>query len=157
MGGMASSATQSAPPTDTARGLPMATGFGGGSMTPQAAPPPQNPIGIGPPADMVRPTQPVPPVVQQMMQRQMPQFNPYNTGLQSLFSRFMAPQPMMRAPMQMPIYRPPALAYRPNLAAAQQNLSRVKPGVYKSDLDTARARIAELEARLAPPDGGSGG
>jgi hypothetical protein len=28
----------------------------------------------------------------------------------------------------------------------QQNLTRVQPSVYKTDLDAARARIAELEA-----------
>jgi hypothetical protein len=106
--------------------------------------------GMGPPADMVRPAQPVSPVVQQMMQRQMPQFNPYNTGLQSLFNRFMMPQPMMRGPVQMPMYRSPALSYRPNIQQVQQNLGRVKPSVYKSELDTARARIAELEAAQQP-------
>jgi len=107
--------------------------------------------GMGPPADMVRPAQPVSPVVQQMMQRQMPQFNPYNTGLQSLFNRFMMPQPMMRSPMPMPQYGRPGmmnpLAYRPNIQQVQQNLGRVKPSVYKSELDAARARIAELEGQ----------
>jgi hypothetical protein len=191
MGGMASSVNQAvdtartsssgifggaagAPPTDTARGLPMADGFGGGSMTPQAAPPPQNPIGIGPPADMVRPApQQISPVVQQMMMRQqqpmfnpfmqrmqMPMFNPQMQGLQQLYSMFNRPQlPMMRGPMQMPVYRAPAQSYRPNIQQVQQNLSRVKPSVYKTDLDAARARIAELEGQLQPQDTGywSGG
>jgi len=51
-----------------------------------------------------------------------------------------------QAPMPMPQFRSPALNYRPNIEAVQQNLSRVRPSVYKTDLDNARARIAELEA-----------
>ena len=51
-----------------------------------------------------------------------------------------------QAPMPMPQFRSPALNYRPNIQAVQQNLSRVRPSVYKTDLDNARARIAELEA-----------
>jgi hypothetical protein len=83
------------------------------------------------------------------------QNNPYNTGLQSLFNRFNIPQqPMMRAPMQMPAYQNPALNYRPNMQAIQQNLSRVKPSVFKSDLDAARARIAELEGQQGSYDSG---
>jgi hypothetical protein len=75
-------------------------------------------------------------------------------GLQALMANMMAqyqnvpgatamPQ---QAPMPMPQFRSPALNYRPNIQAVQQNLSRVRPSVYKTDLDNARARIAELEA-----------
>lgn len=90
----------------------------------------------------------VSPIVQQMAQRIQMQNNPFASGLQSLYNRFNVPQPMMapRVPMQMPTYRSPALAYRPNIQQVQQNLGRVKPSVYKTDLDAARARIAELEA-----------
>ena len=95
--------------------------------------------GMGPPSDLVSP------VVQQMMMRQQqPMFSPQMQGLQQLYSMFTRPQ--MRMPMQMPMYRSPALAFRPNMQQVQQNLSRVKPSVYKTDLDAARARIAELEA-----------
>lgn len=90
----------------------------------------------------------VSPIVQQMAQRIQAQNNPFASGLQSLYSQFNIPQPTMapRAPVQMPVYQNPALAYRPNIQQVQQNLSRVKPSVYKTDLDAARARIAELEA-----------
>lgn len=54
--------------------------------------------------------------------------------------------PTQQPQMQMPFYRSQALNYRPNMQQAQQNLRRVKPSVYKTDLDNARARIAELEA-----------
>jgi len=128
------------------------------------APADQQPSNIGmvPPQTVAQP--PVSPVVQQMMMRQqqpvfnpfmqrmqMPMFSPYNTGLQSLFNRFMMPQqPMMRGPMQMPQYGRSAqmnpLAYRPNIEQVQQNLSRVKPSVYKTELDAAKERIAQYEA-----------
>lgn len=64
------------------------------------------------------------------MQSEMPQ-----TGLPGLMQS--------QNPAQ---FRSPALNYRPNIQAVQQNLSRVQPSVYKTDLDNARARIAELEA-----------
>lgn len=54
-------------------------------------------------------------------------------------------QPMMRGPM--PVYQNPALAYRPNMAPAMEALTRVQPSVYRTDLDAARARIAELEGQ----------
>lgn len=114
--------------------------------------------GMGPPSDLVQqPTQPAPqvsPVVQQMMMRQQPMFNPQMQrlqGLQQLYSMFSRPQ--MRMPMQMPMYRNPALAYRPDIQQVQQNLSRVRPSVYKTDLDAAQKRIAELEAQLQPRGG----
>lgn len=86
----------------------------------------------------------VSPIVQQMAQRIQMQNNPFASGLQSLYSQFNTPQPM---PMQMPRYQSPALAYRPDMQQVQQNLGRVRPSVYKTDLDAARQRIAELEAQ----------
>jgi hypothetical protein len=93
---------------------------------------------------------------QQMMRQQQPMFNPMqqqSSGIQAALMQMMARQnqPMMRPQMQqMPQYGRPAqmspLAFRPDLATAQQSLNRVQPSVYKTDLDTARARIAELEA-----------
>lgn len=89
-------------------------------------------------------------------------------GLQALMANMMAQyqnvpgalaMTQQRPQMPAPRFNAPALAYRPNIQAVQQNLSRVKPSVYKTDLDTARARIAELEAQMQPQDTGyySGG
>ena len=91
-------------------------------------------------------------VQQQMMRQQQPMFNPMmqqSSGLQAAMMQMMGRQnqPMMRQQMQpMPQYRSPALGYRPDLTNAQQSLNRVQPSVYKTDLDAAMARIAELEA-----------
>jgi hypothetical protein len=91
---------------------------------------------------MVRPQQPVP----QQMMRPMPS---QMAGLQALLMQMQGRfnQPMMRGPMpqygRQPTGNP--LTYRPNMQAVQQNLSRVRPSIYKSDLDAAKARIAELE------------
>ncbi len=100
------------------------------------------------------------PLVQQLMQRSMaPQpimgLPAALLQMQGQFNR-----PMMRGPM--PTYQNPALAYRPDIQAVQQNLTRVQPSVYKTDLDAARARIAELEAAQQPApqpyyDSGGGG
>jgi hypothetical protein len=129
--------------------------------------------GMGPPPEMVQqlapqqlaPQQMSPFVQQMMMQRQMPQFNPFQQQMMGLPAALMQMQgrlnqPMMRGPM--PQYGRLAqmnpLAFRPDMTQANQSLSRVRPSVYKTDLDAARARVAELEARLAPPsDGGGGG
>jgi hypothetical protein len=100
---------------------------------------------------------------QQQMMRQQPQqmYNPYQQqGIQQLLaqmmSRYQQPQ-MQQAPqqmrMQMPAYGQQAgnpLAYRPNMSQAQAALSNVKPSVQKTTMDTMQARIAELEAQLAP-------
>lgn len=76
-------------------------------------------------------------------------------GLQALMANMMAQyqnvpgalaMTQQRPQMPAPRFSAPALSYRPNIQAVQQNLSRVKPSVYKTDLDNARARIAELEA-----------
>ena len=80
----------------------------------------------------------VSPIVQQMAQRIQMQNSPFNFGLQSLYGA--------NRPAMMPMYQNPALAYRPNIQQVQQNLSRVKPSVYKTELDAARERIAEFEA-----------
>lgn len=77
-------------------------------------------------------------------------------GLQALMANMMAQyqnvpgalaMTQQRPQMPAPRFSAPALSYRPNIQAVQQNLSRVRPSVYKTDLDTARARIAELEAQ----------
>jgi hypothetical protein len=76
-------------------------------------------------------------------------------GLQALMANMMAQyqnvpgalaMTQQRPQMPAPSFSAPALMYRPNIRAAQQNLSRVKPSVYKTDLDKARSRISELEA-----------
>lgn len=74
-------------------------------------------------------------------------------GLQALMANMMAQYQNVpgalamtqRPQMMAPRFSAPALAYRPNIQAVQQNLARVKPSVYKTDLDAARERIAELE------------
>lgn len=106
------------------------------------------------------PVSPVAPAPAQQIQQ---------AGLQALMANMMAQYPGMRgqmampaqgfvpqqaAPMPAPRFSAPALNYRPNIQAVQQNLSRVKPSVYKTDLDNARARIAELEAQMQPQDTG---
>jgi hypothetical protein len=95
----------------------------------------------------------VSPIVQQMANRIAMQNAPFNTGLQNLYTQFNAPLLQGSVPraqlMPMPQYGSQPgnpLAYRPDMSQAQAALSRVKPSVYKTDLDAARARIAELEA-----------
>jgi hypothetical protein len=114
----------------------------------------------------------VSPFVQQMMmQRQMPQFNPYQQpimGLPALLMQLQMQgrlnQPMMRSPM--PIYQNPALAYRPDMSSITANLNRVVPSVAEQQRLQAieDARIAAEKAeeeRLRPPapvyDSGGGG
>ena len=100
------------------------------------------------------------PLTQQIMQRSMaPQpIMGLPAALMQMQGRLN--QPMMRGPM--PTYRNPALNYRPNMAPAMEALNRVRPSVYKTELDNARARIAELEAAQQPAlqsyyDSGGGG
>lgn len=64
------------------------------------------------------------PLAQQMMDRSNA-VNPYGQGLQSIYSMFNAPRQL--APM--PVYRNPALNYRPNMQSAQDALRRVAPSV----------------------------
>lgn len=88
------------------------------------------------------------PLAQQVMQRSMaPQ--PI-MGLPAALMQMQGQlnQPLMRGPM--PTYRSPALNYRPNMAPAREALNRVRPSVYKTELDAARDRIAELEAAQQP-------
>ena len=138
------------------QGLPMAAGFGGGFMTPQAAPQQPSTVGIGPPADLRAIPQQTPQTVQQTIRPMAPPNVLQRAGLQALMANMMAQYQNVpgalamtqRPQMQAPRFSAPALAYRPNIQAVQQNLSRVKPSVYKTDLDNARARIAELEQAL---------
>jgi hypothetical protein len=93
----------------------------------------------------------------QQMAPQAPQ------GLQGLMSQIMARyqnpyQMQMRAPM--PQYMSSALNYRPDIAGAQQNLSRVAPSVAEQQRLQAieDARIAAEQAAQQPPqDNYSGG
>ena len=125
-------------------GLPMAT--------PQPAPQQMQQSGMSP-------------LLQQQMAQQQQQFRPQQQfqqqGIQqllnSMMNRFQPQMQQRQMPMQVPQFRSPALSYRPNMANAQQALTRVKPSVYKTDLDTARARIAELEASQQPQDPYYGG
>lgn len=96
--------------------------------------------------DLIRPVAPqapqMSPLAQQIRQRaQMPM-----SGLPAALMQMRGQlnQPMMRGPM--PTYRSPALDYRPNMEAVRQNLTRVQPSVYKTELDAARERIAQYEA-----------
>ena len=110
-------------------------------------------------------TQPVIQGLPQQMAPQAPQASQSMQGLQGLMSqmmsRYQSPYQMQQRQMPMPmqVLQQPsqALQYRPNMAQAQAALSRVKPSVYKTDLDTARARIAELEASQQPQDPYYGG
>lgn len=96
------------------------------------------------------------PLTQQIMQRSLPP--PQMMGLPAALMQMQGQlnRPMMRGPM--PTYQNPALAFRPNMAPAREALNRVQPSVYKTELDAARARIAELEAAQRPSgDGGYSG
>jgi hypothetical protein len=152
-------------------GMPMSAGFGGGVMTPAAFPqqaPQQAPQPVPQQMQqramsplmqqqMMRQQQMFNPIQQMMMrQQQQPRFNPMqqqSSGLQAAMMQMMGRQnqPVMRT--QMPQYGRSAqmnpLAFRPDITQAQESLNRVQPSVYKTDLDTARARIAELEAAQA--------
>lgn len=99
--------------------------------------------------------QQVSPIAQQMMQRSMaPQPMQPITGLPAALMQMQGRlnQPMIRAPM--PTYQNPALAYRPNMAPAMEALNRVRPSVYKTELDAARERLAQYEAAQQPQDTG---
>lgn len=114
---------------------------------------------------LAAPQQTSQPPMQRAMQPSFQQMRPQQmSGLQGLFNSMMGQMRggMSRSPM--PQYQNPALNYRPNMQQVQQNLSRVRPSVYKTDLDTARSRIQELEdqvkqftSRLSPSDSGGGG
>lgn len=91
------------------------------------------------------------PLVQFGLRQTMPSSVQY--GLPALM------QAQMMAPQNPVQFRAQALNYRPDMQAVQYNLRRVKPSVYKTELDSARARIAELEGQLnqSPSGEGSGG
>lgn len=90
------------------------------------------------------------PFAQQMMQRAMPAQPIMGLPAALMQMRGQLNQPMMRAPMPQYGTQGNPLAYRPNMAPAMEALNRVKPSVYKTELDNARARIAELEAAQQP-------
>ena len=129
---------------------------GAGYSAPQTANPYQSAFNSQQAPQQMQQSAMSPIVQQQMMRQQQPMFNPMqqqSSGIQAALMQMLARQnqPMMRPQMQpMPQYQNRALQYRPNMIQAQQSLSRVKPSVYKTDLDTARARIAELEAAQQP-------
>ena len=83
------------------------------------------------------------PLNQQLMQRSMaPQ--PI-TGLPAALMQMRGQlnQPMMRAPM--PMYQNPALAYRPNMALAQQRLNNVAKSVILQQKEAAEAELARMK------------
>lgn len=86
------------------------------------------------------------PLAQQMMQRSNA-VNPYGQGLQSIYTMFNAPRQL--APM--PMYRVPALAYRPPMQSSQEVLQRVAPSVAEQQRRQAieDARRAAEEAAAA--------
>jgi hypothetical protein len=112
----------------------------------QIAPMPTMRDNFAQPVSQQTQTPQVSPIVQQMANRIAMQNTPFNSGLQNLYSQFSGPQMQMPVQMPMPQYQNPALSYRPNIQAVQQNLTRVKPSVYKSELDAAKERIAQYEA-----------
>ena len=90
---------------------------------------------------------------------QAPQASQNAQGLQGLMaqmmSRYQNPRQMQQRapmPMNMPQYRNSALNYRPNIAVAQQNLSRVAPSVAEQQRLQAieDARIAAEQAAQQP-------
>jgi hypothetical protein len=84
------------------------------------------------------------PFARQMAQQASPI---QSAGLAAMMSALTNQQPQQQNGIAgLPVYRPAALSYRPNMEVVRQNLSRPVPSVYKTDLDNARARIAELEA-----------
>ena len=94
------------------------------------------------------------PLAQQMMQRSSANINPYGQGLQSIYTMFNAPRQL--APM--PMYRVPALGYRPDMQSSQEVLRRVAPSVAEQQRRQAieDARRAAEEAAAAGDGGGSG-
>jgi len=99
-------------------GLPMADGFGGGIMTPQATPQQLTPQMA--PQQMQQ--RPMSPLMQQQMMRQQ-QMRGLQAALMQMLGQYN--QPMQRQQfMPMPQYQSQALQYRPNMAQAQQALNR---------------------------------
>ena len=96
--------------------------------------------------DLIRPVAPqapqISPLAQQIRQRAQTPMSGLPAALMQMQGQLN--QPVMRGPM--PSYRSPALNYRPNMAPAMEALNRVKPSVYKTELDLARERIEQYEA-----------
>jgi hypothetical protein len=85
------------------------------------------------------------PLSQQIMQRSMAPQPIMGLPAALMQMRGQLNQPMMRAPMPQYGTQGNPLGYRPNMAPAMEALNRVKPSVYKTELDLARERIAQFE------------
>jgi hypothetical protein len=88
------------------------------------------------------------PVMSPFARQMAQQYTPIQSaGIAAMMSALTNQQPQQQSGIAgLPAYRPAALSYRPDMQAVRQNLSRPVPSVYKTELDAARARIAELEA-----------
>jgi CxxC motif-containing protein (DUF1111 family) len=98
------------------------------------------------------------PAIQGLPQQMRPQAPQNTQGLQGLMSQMMSryqnpSQMQQRAPMPMtmPQYRNTALSYRPDMANAQQNLSRVAPSVAEQQRLQA-IEDARIAAEQPPQD-----
>ena len=94
------------------------------------------------------------PQLQMALNNMLARYGQNPANLQSM----MPQQP--RQMMPMPVYRPPALDYRPNMAPAQQSLGRVAVSVAEQQRRAAQAELDRLRAEQfsAPSyDSGSGG
>ena len=100
----------------------------------QAQVPMQNPYARPMPQSMYRP---------QMMQQPQQQYGGLQALLNSLVNRYQQPQQRYS---QMPQYRSNALGYRPNLAQAQQSLSRTATTKAEAQAAAEAAARAKLEA-----------
>lgn len=94
-------------------------------------------------------------VQQQMMRQQAPQVSGLQAALIQMLGQYNQPmmRPQMQQSMQMPQYQNPALAYRPDIAGAQQNLGRVAKSVVLQQKEAAEAELARMQeaeaARMA--------
>ncbi len=104
------------------------------------------------------PSQAMSPFARQMANKQSSQFE--QAGLEAIMSGFMQSNPSMAQFMYNPAQQQTAmpqygtqggdaLAYRPDMTQANALLSKVKPSVYKTELDAAKERIAQYEAEAA--------
>jgi len=100
----------------------------GGSVPGYVAPSQLAQTRVYQPTQAAAPQQMSPFVQQMMMQRQTPQFNPFQQQMMGLPAALMQMQGQLNQPMMrnsMPIYQNPALGFRPNMQNAQQALGRV--------------------------------
>lgn len=99
---------------------------------------------VVPPAPQAAPQQAM---QQQMYRPQMQQQMPQYQGLQQLLSRMLSgyqqPQQRIAQPMQ---YQNRALAYRPNMAAAQQNLGRTATSQAEAQAAAAKKALEDQQA-----------